>query len=269
MKQASTFQLRSDLVPVVGVKTRNPIPDDRIIANVSAALALGLPTLERAEAAKPGLFTIVGAGPSLKRYFDIVKSRPLIVAAGSGHEAMQNAGIVPHVCVVLDPMPIMADFIKRPHQDTHFYVASHCDPAVFDLLRDNRVTLWHAAIGIDFPAAAMGFRIGGGSTVTLRSWNIGMVLGYRSFEYFGFDCCLMDGERHMLPDWNSLEAYDEEAIPVVAHGREFVSTTNLLAMAYDYIEMAKLYGHLFTVAVHGGGLASWITHRGQNECRSE
>lgn len=222
--------------------------------------------LEGPVAVHEGLFSIVGAGPSLKRYFDLVAKRPLIVAAGSGHEALQAAGIVPHVCAVLDPMPIMADFIRNPHQDTHYYVASHCDPAVFHVLRDNRVTVWNAAIGIEFPGKANAFRIGGGSTVTLRCWNLGMVLGYRSFEFFGFDACLMDGERHMLPDWNSLAAYDEDARPVVAHGKEFVSTNNLIAMACEYIEMSKLYGHLYKVAVHGDGLISWITHRGQNEC---
>jgi len=254
------------MIPIVEIRGTNLVSDDRIRANIRAARERGLPELVRLESPREGLFSIVAAGPSMRDFLPTISGRDMICGAGSGYRALLQAGIEPHIAVALDPLPCQAATFEQTSKSTRYYIASQCDPAVFDALAGCDVVVWHAGVGVDIadllgPAYKI---IGGGSTVTLRALSIGMMLGYRDFEFFGFDACLIDGARHMLPEWNNLTAQDNgETLEVTAHGKTFVTTTGLASMAMSYIETAKAWGHAFRVAVHGDGLISWITHQGK------
>lgn len=255
-----------DLVPVLAITTTNPVADDVIRGNVAAAVARGLPTLAGYDKkGRDGLFTIVGSGPSVFDYLEQIKTRPLVVAAGSAHKLLLNNDIIPRAAVAIDPLPVMADFYQPSHEGVHYLIASQCDPAVFDALNGRRVTVWHAAVGVDIkdllrPNWSM---YGGGNTVLLRALAIGLAFGYRNFELFGFDCCLTDGRRHALREWDSLEAQGEDGtIPAVVNGRSFVTTIGLLSMAQSYREMSEKWGREidYRIAIHGDGIPAWMTH---------
>lgn len=254
-------------VPVSLPPTTNPVSDERIRENVRHSVALGLPTLLGANDAKDGLFSIVGSGPSTAQNLDKIRERPRIVAAGSAYKFLIANGIVPHFAVAIDPLPAMADVYSKSDPETHFLIASQCDPSVFAALAGRKVTVWHASVGVDLSDVVPKPHglYGGGNNVVLRAWALGFAAGYRNFEFFGFDCCLMSGERHVLEQFNSLAAQDETGMIVNAGGREFFTTHGLLAMALSYREQAQRYGHLYKVAVHGDGLAAWMTHRQEKQ----
>lgn len=243
----------------IQITRTNPVPDEQIRANVASALERGLPELDCMHPEIEGPYSICGSGPSIKTQFDEIRQRQTIVAAGSSYRVLREAGITPHACVVIDPLPEVAAFFSETTDETTFYVASQCHPGVFDALKDRYVVMWHAAVGVDLPKPAMKFRLGGGSTVVLRAWNVGYVLGYRQFEWFGFDACLDNGQFHMLEQYNTLEAQLGDPVMLVqAHGRMFVSTPTLLAMAQDYEEQSRKFGHLYRATVHGDGMVAWL-----------
>lgn len=252
--------------PIAGFRGTNPVSGDQIRANIRAAQARGLPELVRLESPQEGLFSVVAAGPSMREFLPAIRGRDMICGAGSGYRALMQAGIEPHMAVALDPLPHQANTFEQTSKATRYYIASQCDPSVFDALAGCDVVVWHAGVGVDIadllgPAYKI---IGGGSTVTLRALSIGLMLGYRDFEFFGFDACLMDGARHMLPEWNNLAAQDNgETMEITARGKTFLTTPGLAAMAQSYIETARAWGHAYRVAVHGDGLISWITHQGK------
>ena len=250
------------LQPALVAAATNPVSGDEIRANVRSCLARGLPALHGATPPHGGLFSIVGSGPSVADYLDAIRSRPKIFAAGSANRYLLSQGIVPHWTVVIDPLPVMADFLVNSHPDTQFLVASQCNPRVFDVLSGNRVHVFHASVGVDLSdiLPKPHTLYGGGNTVVLRAFMLGFALGYRDFEIFGFDCCLIGRDRHAVPEMNSLAAQDEQAIIANIEGRDFLTTPGLLSMALCYRDQAALYGDQYRITLHGDGIPAWM-HR--------
>jgi hypothetical protein len=52
---------------------------------------------------REGLFSIVGSGPSALDHLNEIRTRPLVVTAGSAHTVLLRAGIVPRAAVAIDP----------------------------------------------------------------------------------------------------------------------------------------------------------------------
>jgi hypothetical protein len=196
-----------------------------MLENMRLNSARGLKGLEPCRP-HPTLMSVAAGGPSLQDTYKILQG--YIVAVNGSLGYLLDNGVIPNACAVLDPGAHMADNLVAD-QRVRYYIASICDPSVFEKLKDCDVTIWHPtseSIGADTPDKPLS--VGGGCTVGLRWLNLGYLLGFRSFHLHGLDSSFR-GQTHAYPD----RADDKERI--VVEGRE--TRLNFLEQVKDFFEM--------------------------------
>lgn len=181
---------------------RPTVPAGVMIENTRSALGRGLPEVKWC---KPHghVLSVAGGGPSLD---ETHKNLTGYVAAINGSLSfLMEKGIVPNACGVLDANPHIAEMLV-PHQDVTYFVASVCDPSVFDRLMSCHVVLWHPSSRALLTEPVLDehghdwLQIGGGSTMGLRWLNLGYVCGFRKFHLHGLDSSFRSGKTHAYPD---------------------------------------------------------------------
>lgn len=209
------------------------VPVDRIKDNIRAAIARGLPL---ATVCKPHgmLMSIAGGGPSIAdTYRDLVGVR---AAINGSLKWLIDQGLRPHIAGICDPGAHIAGMLVAD-PDVRYYVASSCDPAVFDKLRGCDVRLWHVTpASTEDPDGVTAIlndaypdhwhAIGGGCTMGLRWLDLGYFLGFRRFNLHGLDSSFRGTATHAYPD----RADDKDRITY--EGRE--TRPNFLAQVYDF-----------------------------------
>jgi hypothetical protein len=160
-----------------------PVGDERIHANIASCLARGLP-----EAKERRQLTVVAGGPSAAQ-------APLTgdtMALNGSLKLFTRAGLSPTYWAACDPQALVADFLIDAPTHTTYFVASKCDPLVFDMLGDRDVRAWHLR---DHPAQGK-FRQAVCHSVTMSAIWLAVSLGYTDFDIWGWDGCFVDGEHH-------------------------------------------------------------------------
>jgi hypothetical protein len=225
-----------------------------LLRNVRSALDRGLPTLAGCRAHGATL-SVAAGGPSLADTYQHLTGQIAAVNGSCGW--LIDHGVIPNLCGVLDPGEHMADVIRADRR-VRYYVASVCDPSVFDKLRDCHVTLWHAT---GFPGTAEtippnSLLIGTGCTMGLRWLTLGYALGFRRFDFHGLDSSFRDGETHAYKDHGNRP---EDVITV--HGRKTrTNYTEQVTDFFDALERAKMPDiEPLEIQIHGDGLL-------QDEC---
>lgn len=216
------------------------VPAHKMLANMRSALALGLP---EATICKPhGLtMSIAGGGPSLA---DTYKGLDGFICAVNGslkwlldHDPIEGAT---YACGIMDAGEHISDMIVA-HPDVRYYVASICDPSVFDKLKDCDVRLWHVTPNsMEDPEGAEAIldehypfqwvAIGGGCTMGLRWIDLGYFLGFRKFKLHGLDSSFR-ASTHAYPD----RADDKQWIEY--NGRK--TRLNFLCQVHDFAELLE------------------------------
>lgn len=175
---------------------------------------------------KPGEFVgqtsvLVGGGPSLAEFDQLRGLRRLekdgakIFAMNRTQDFLVSKGIIPFASVVLDPTPVVANYIK-PRDDVRVYVGSQCHPSTFDAYSKIKNHFIYDAIAHDaqydsMTAAEKSLALPKyGSTVMLRSIWLNMIMGFSKTYLFGVDSC------YASPGEKSLHAYDK---PETIHNR--------------------------------------------------
>lgn len=208
---------------------------DRMLANMAGALARGLPEIT---VCKPhGLvMSIAGGGPSLA---DTYTELTGWVCAINGslrwvldHDPRPDTS---YACGIMDAGSHIADMIVADPR-VRYYVASICDPAVFDKLEGCDVRLWHVTPNSTEAPEAMAalldshradwMAVGGGCTMGLRWINLGYILGFRTFNLHGLDSSFRGGSTHAYAD--RADTKDR----ITFNGRE--TRPNFLAQVYDF-----------------------------------
>lgn len=166
---------------------------------------------------------ICGGGPSIRQCLpqirELQRQGGYVITVNKTHDYFLNLDepIIPFAHVVLDPMPWVADYVKKPNPGTKYLISSQCDPSVMRRLRlaGAECYLWHA--GANFYNVAMPTPIleeefsnkpwgvvYGATTVGLRAVPLGYDLGFRPFHLFGFDSSMT-----MIGGKFNLHAYDK------------------------------------------------------------
>lgn len=150
-----------------------------------------------------------------------------------------------------DPQAELADFLTNPPLDTAYLVASKCHPRVFDTLLDRGCTvrIWH--VWEPCVADLLGDRItvAPGCSITTTAFELGVHLGYTSFDVWGWDGCFdANGACHAGQHFPSASP----PVTILLDDREFASTQSWALELED--ARVRLLGFPFPIRVHGGGL---------------
>ena len=201
---------------------------EKIAANIQSACKRDLPWLPL-KAAHEGEIAIVAGGPSLPQYLDELKGKK-IVAVNGAHDYLLSKGIAPDVHLIIDARPENAAFITTPAKE--YWLASQCDPAVFDKAKNVTVVHMNTADVLDsIPMSMKPINlISSGSTVGLAGMAIAYCLGYRKLYVYGMDSSY-DSARHAYPQ--SLNDEDR-AIEAIVGGRTFKCAPWMIAQAQQF-----------------------------------
>lgn len=207
-----------------------------MLANMRSAIARGLP---QATPCRPhGLvLSVAGGGPSLADTYQDLDG--WICAVNGSLRFLLEREIKPgasYACGIMDAGEHIADVIVADPK-VRYYVASICDPSVFDKLKDCDVRLWHISPDstedpdgvkaiLDQAYPGQWCTIGGGCTMGLRWINLGYFLGFRRFKLHGMDSSFRSGYTHAYPD--RADSKDQ----IEFNGR--LTRPNFLAQVYDF-----------------------------------
>ena len=224
---------------------------EKVAANIRSALARGLPEIGEADA-HDGHAVLVGGGPSLKNSLGEIRWRAglgqKVFALNGAARYLHEQGIRVDCQVILDARPANAQFIL----DKPCFLASHCDPSVFDAAGAN-ATVYH--VNTEGIVEAMNGRqadlISTGSTVGMIAMGIAYFLGYRNLHLFGYDSSYTD-EHHAYPQpLND----DDAVIEAEAGGRKFRCAPWMVLQAQQFQALVpQLTEQDCVITVAGDGL---------------
>lgn len=246
--------------PVVVTKGRSALTSEERARNIRLNCAHDFPTVKGRE--EP--LVIVGGGPSLERNLRTIRAhKGKILALNGAYSYLMEKGVVPWGMMLLDPREDCAEFVKPARRDVLYFIASHCDPGVFEALKKSKVHLFHAYAGEGETQALSelgrdnDILIGGGSTVGARALNLGTVLGFREFHLYGLDSCYEQGKAHCYPQ-KQRDSSAETVLNVHVNDREFVAAAWMYQQALNIRQFLREHAEAvfppIRVEVHGEGL---------------
>lgn len=247
------------------------VPAEKMLSNMRSSLSRGLPEVT---VCKPhsGALSVCGGGPSIA---DTYRQMTGFICGVNGSLKwildQPDKPIGSYACGIMDAGEHIADMIVADPQ-VRYYLASICDPAVFDKLKECDVRLWHVtpqstedpqgveAI-LDEAYPYQWRAIGGGCTMGLRWVELGYALGFRTFHLHGLDSSFRGHASHAYPDRADQKDWIEFG------GR--MTRPNFLAQVHDFGEMLNRFWDFdcnVSFEVYGDGLLQdeWKAFREAN-----
>jgi len=236
--------------------------------NIRNNIELGVEQIVPYETQWDAVVALAGGGVSLGDQFELLwkkyKSGMPVITVNGSYKYCMDQGLRPAGMVMLDPREFNNRFVDPIHDDCKYFIASQCDPSVFEKLKGKNVYMWHCNSSEEETVSILNKKYGeahkdyfpilGGSTVMLRSIHLLRMLGFPKFEIFGFDSCIM-GEHHA---YDQPENDDEEVITLVVGDKSFQCTIAQYHQAKEFVEMVSVTGAHYEMIVHGGGLIAYL-----------
>jgi hypothetical protein len=117
---------------------------------------------------------------------------------------------------------------------------------VFEALRGRNVIVWHVHDEPTNHLTADRGHVSRAVSVTICAFEVMARLGWRKFDTWGWDGCLLDGQEHAVAQANVMHHVEIEHLDVT------YQTTRAWALeAEDAI--SALRGFPFPISIHGGG----------------
>jgi hypothetical protein len=221
---------------------------------------------------------LVGGGPSLPAFETDIRLKKaagvkLVTLNGAYNWAIER-GLAPLSTIVVDAREFNKRFTKPVREDCMYFLASQCDPAVFEGLPKERTFIWHTSAemiqDLLLHQYDYSFPVPGGSTVLLRAIPLFRMLGYKRFHLYGCDSCLMnvpDGSeigRTDLPmqhhAYEQPENNDPAAIRVNVTGtsRVFYCYPWMISQAQEMQDLIRGLGEEIELEIYGDGLLAYL-----------
>jgi hypothetical protein len=242
---------------------------DKVHDNIRSACSRNLRWFDFTWATIPGEVCIVGGGPSLAGEIENIKRRQghgqKVWALNGAFDYLLAHEIWPDAHVVIDAQPESAAFVQTPWYLTERYIASQCDPSVFDALGEQPITLFHCqSEGVAELLKEERERpvhlLGAGTTVAMKAMLLAELSGYRILHLIGVDSCYTGDQHHAYAQpWND----GETLLDVVYGDRAFKCAPWMSGQAEDFIAYAQRFNGIITVA--GDGLLAHIARVGVEE----
>lgn len=224
--------------------------NEQLAANLENALKWDYPVVTK-QAAHNRSLAIVGGGPSVADDLDQLRTFDEVWSVNGSLDWLAANGIASTGYVVIDPEPIMVQYLQAPLPETTYYLGSTCHPDTFDAVAGRNVILWHPLAGMTVPKGHG--TIGGGPTVLTRAPMLAFCLGYRDVHLFGADSSY-EGERHHIYD-----APRDELMRVELDGTIYDSCGVFVHQVAYFQQILHWYqSHGATFEIHGRGLGPAI-----------
>lgn len=251
------------------IQTKNSIPHEEIRAHIEENQRLIKNWVNECAPTEEEII-VVSAGPMLVAE-ELRKERgKKIVAVKHAITPLKNAGIKPWACILLDPRPHVADFVKEPDNDVIWFVASQVNPLVTTRLIAAGCTVWgyHAAVGADeqeLTKKQLGAIISGGSATATRGLFLLHHLGFRRITLYGYDLSFSDKpDLKVLDDRGQpkyLEATIDIKLPMYHLKKCFWSEPQLLAQYEEFNQI--LNSGQFEFRAYGDGIVPLLVRAQQ------
>lgn len=207
--------------------------------NMELAIALGFPHLEQVPFHERSI-SIACYGPSLQDTWQELK-QPIISVSGA-HDFLISKGIIPTYHVDCDPREYKADFVKIPHKEVTYLMASCQHPKTWEYLQGQNVKLWHLYNGQETTRwmrknNPKGFTVCGGSTIGLRAIEIAGVLGFKTIDIHGMDSSFKYDQRHAGPHGGT----EQKKIRVKIGEKWYPSTPQMVEAARESVSSMTRY----------------------------
>lgn len=206
-----------------------------------------------------GQIALVGAGVTVKDYVDNIRGHQQaghpIVAIKAAYDWLMEEGIVPDLCVMVDPQENQTRYFKHLNKHTKFLIASQCHPKLFDHFEGYAALRWHCFSNVGekellekLPGRHV--LVTGGTTSGLRAICLSFMLGFHKFHLYGYDSCSNTGVGGHISSEKMIPVYVNDS---KGNPREFMTTP---AMAKQAEEFPHLFNVLpgFTCHIYGDGL---------------
>ena len=216
---------------------------------------------------------IVGGGWSLDETFDELLALHYegvkIVALNNSAAWLMERNIRPSAHVLMDARAENLYMVEKPIPRCKYFLASQCDPSLFDACADREVYVYHvgnhakcaeeAAILKEHYGGRFQFCPGAG-TVGNCAILLFRTLGFRFQHLFGFDSCYApDGRHHAYPQ----PLNDGEGWRVFwCAGREFRCSAWQASAAGSFIDMIRAHKDLVSLSIHGDGVLAHMIKTG-------
>jgi len=249
-------------------------PHDKILANVMLNCKRQIPQLQW-YGQKSEACVIACGGPSLRANFlelrDLHFQRKPIFAVNGAANWLVSQNIRPAAVVIMDAQPHNVGFVQEPIIGCKYFLASQCDPGLFDACKGRDVTIFHAlSLGEDSEETAFldnyygekrWSHVVGASTVGTRAIWLAKMLGYELQHVFGLDSCVMETGHHAYAqEWQD----NEQVHNIWCGGRHFKCTGWHIAQAEGFKDFVKAAGERFSLNVHGDGLLAHMVRSGKD-----
>jgi hypothetical protein len=242
---------------------------ETIRANVRHSLTLGLTDLMAYEKNDIPVMILAG-GPSLNDFKDEIIARrnageKLITVNGAYNWCIEN-GITPSAQVMVDAREFNKRFVEPVKPNVHYFLGSQCHAETFKAVPKDQTILWHSALDEELVPeleqfyknkGTVWYPVIGGSNVTLRTLPLMFILGYRKFEIFGWDSCLIDGAHHA---YEQKENDKDCVVRVICNNRTFACNPWMASAAQEFLDMMQILtkDDDFAINVRGDGLIAWL-----------
>ena len=201
---------------------------------------------------------IVGGGPSLPQHIEKIKQLRAngvkLITINNAYNWCLDNGLTPSAMVMVDARKFNARFTKPVVEECKYFIASQCNPSVFEGLPKDRTYLWHTQADLLKDILDEQYKtwwsVPGGSTVLLRAIPLFRMLGFKRFHLFGCDSCLSEDDMH--------HAYEQEendgqlVMPVNVSGKVFNCNPWMVSQAQEFINLIRTLGDEIELEVYGG-----------------
>lgn len=228
---------------------------------------------------------IVSGGSSTLKHIERIRKFKedggLIFCIKHSLPTLINNGIIPDVCVVLDPRPNFAPsthgMIRKdlyneatPEMGILFLVASMTNPTVTNLLLEKglKVMGWHAMVdGIQLYKDRVPFAIQLGTCSAMRSWGILKTLGFSHIELVGFDSDVpepTDSEKREVTVEGPAKYIPYNVLTTGNEVKTFWTTGELVAQIQDIEQITRMFHNETHLDMWEGGLGYEIFQTTKN-----
>lgn len=248
------------------IQTKNSMPNDDICRNIIENQAQIKNWILPCEINDEEV-VVVSAGPMFipEDLHAEIEAGRRIVAVKHVLKPLEEAGIKPWACILLDPREHMNEFVTNPDKDILWFVASQVNPSAVRRLLDAGCTVWgyHASVGAGeakYTANQPASIVDGGSATATRGLFVLDKLGFRKFRLYGYDLCFAKKPDLTLKDEYGQPKYFEIEVGYqLSHYKDFRwfwSQGELLAQADEFRQIMEM--KKWNIQAFGQGIVPFL-----------